>query len=1211
MFERTAAGLERRSLQRAIRQSHTPNRSRQLRTGFWQHGASAIELASALPSSARTTDAETVSPDLATRQLQPTLVASTFTLDFLYPTSTLPLLRQIYPKLPSSQARQRTSVVTQRRPFSSGPSVPPTEGEDASKQPAPTASRNNGDKPELVEIQELLEEDEHLYQDVWDLYCGMDNDQRRPVRGLVVQYLSKSHGVVETGRAVSVFRQIPSDEWTESLLTAGIILLLRANDMPSAVDYFRKGLQEMGFSNGLEYLIADAMSSQKWAEALEVWITYCEEQRRKSPEERLSTERLQQLETLPNQGDLYFAFRQYLVTEEGAEYYKKIKSDEVSNLAFRIFRRHFARMALWEPCRPEQADIILETLNDADLYNDYFVRMFDRWYEKQETRSTIQKLPALYQKFRELPGAVPAMPVFRGMFKINYPKNTPRLEELRQDWVRTKGDLNQWGYEKFMKLYASQGDVQKTRALWNQYAEKFPEMLRTPRGFRSPLNACSQAGDVQGAWAALEGMTDEYGVRPDIDSWNMVLKAHMRVSDYDDVMKCFDEISRHHDPDSFTYAHVMAMSSKKGDLDTTLEFLSQSQQVGMPINKQMALALVVAYCQNNLLAEAESLCIELTERKLTHSAIWNQLLNFYGVEGKIDKVYDLLRHMRESNVEWDDETYGFLLQALVKVNQIHPAYSLLKRADEEKLFLVTPEHFAIVMAGAARVGEFELAETIHARLAKSEMPVTFGALVALVSAAAKRKPGEQRTKNLANEFVEYFRVAVEASKTADRHGTIAGVNNDAGNDDADNDGVGHNDVGSIDAGNINRLREDRQHIGRAIALLVELRELGSAEELMALFAQVFPEYRNQEQFPPDVMSALMLAQYKEEKYDEVLELWDKAWGRILAASKKPSGEGIMAGAEYDLARILNVVIRVYKEKEDAQGLSDSIDKVVGAGFKLTRAIWALAIRNLTELGRWERGMYWCETMLMPGWTGWNSQRSGKEKRQLQNTRILKAPKNVVYRLQQDWLEKRKMAAWSVDISRQVSSVEEKYPRLYHAFTTSEIESMPTTYVINGKEVSARDLDKVLQSMSYHELMKVKEALLKELAKEKKREQSLGISPEPRSHSDLQEWKSMLHNKVRRYAAMWAKRRREQAMQDLGADEPGEAKIEAKDLKPETPDAQAARERFSYWNDFWDRYDQRPHFDNRRKKTYSHKNHHGVNTRKRMDKSKPPILRELD
>ncbi|KAM0432786.1 hypothetical protein ACHAPT_004488 [Fusarium lateritium] len=1177
MLERTAAGLERHSLQRVISQS--PRCSRQLRAGFWQHGASAIDLASALPGPSRAADVEAASSDIACHQLQPTLVASAFTLDFLYPTSTLPLLRQIYPKLPSSQASQRTAVVTRTRPFSSesSPPPPPAEGE------APSSPGS------LQTLQKILDQGGHQYGDVWNHFHRLDSVDQLSVSVQVVKYLSRSHGVVATERAASIFAQIPTYKWTDSFLTTGIIVLLRAGQRQVAIDYFKSGIEEMGSTGGLEYILADAMSSKKWMEALQVWLAYCTALLRGDPSTELTAKRLEHLETIPNLASGYLALRSHLATD-GAEEHKEIKSDEGSSMAFRVFRRHFARMALLEPCRPEKAAIILETEQDPQLYNDYFVRMFDRWYLKEETRGTISRLPALYQKFRELPDAVPAMPVFRGMFKVNFPKNTPRLEELREDWIRTKGALNQWGYEKFMKLYASQGNAPKTQALWKQYAKEYPEALRSHRGFRSPLNAYSQAGDVEGARAELEKMENEYGIEPDIDAWNTLLKGYMRVNDYEGVLKCFDEISSRFEPNSYSYAHVMAMTAKKGDLETTLEFLSRSQQSETPISKEMALALVVAYCQNNLLQEAESLCIELTERKLTHSAIWNQLLNFNGVEGKIDKVYDLLRRMREFNVEWDDETYGFLLQALVKVNQIHPAYSLLKRADEENLFLVTPEHFAVVMAGAARVGEFELVETIHARLQKSEMPVTFGALVALVSAAAKRKPGEERTKNLAREFVEHFRRAVEASKTAGRRAFIP-----------------HGSAGG-DAGNLTRLRDDSQHVGRAIALLVELRDVASAEELMSLFSQVFPEYQKEAQFPPTVVSALMLAHYREAKYDEVMELWDKAWDRIFATSQRPGGGGVYAGNEYALSRILNVVLRVYKEKDDPQGLSDTIDKVVGAGFKLTRAIWALAIRYLAELGRWERAMYWCETMLMPGWTGWNPQRSNKEKRHLQNTRTLKAPKNVVYRLQQDWLEKRKMAAWSEDVSRQLSTVEEKYPRLHHAFTTSEVQSMPATYVINGEEVSARNLDKVLQAMSYRELMKVKEALLKELAKEKKREEGLGITPEPKSPTDLQDWKNMLHNKVRRYAAMWAKRRRDQAMQELEADNEGEGEsegegqVEVKDMAPETPDQHAARERFSYWNDFWDRYDQSQHgqveVSPPRKKPYSIKDHHGPNTRKK-------------
>jgi pentatricopeptide repeat-containing protein PET309 len=673
------------------------------------------------------------------------------------------------------------------------------------------------------------------------------------------------------------------------------------------------------------------------------------------------------------------------------------------------------------------------------------------------------------------------------------------------------------------------------------------------------MNVYAQLGDVEKTKQELDKMVNEYNVPADIDSWNSVMKAYMRTNDYAGVLDVFEEISSQHQPDSFTYAHAMAMSAKKGDLETTLEFFEKSQEANVELTKEMGLALVVAYCQNGLLSEAESLCIEMTHRKLTSEALWNQLINFNGVEGKIDKVYELLRRMRETGVEWSDETYGFLLQALVRVNQIHPAYTLLKRGVEERLFLITPEHFAIVMAGAARLGEFQLVESLYSRLQKSELPVTFGALVALVMSAAKRKPGTEGTKNLGKELVEYFRQAAEATQTADRPAPGEKPN-------------------ATDASNLNDLKAETAKVGRAIALLVELREFGSIEELMSFFVQIFPQYQSNKRFPPDVVSALMYAQFRDQSYDQVIDLWDKTWESVYAGSRKRSGGGILPGTEYDLSRIMDVVARTYREQEDADGLSRTVDKVVQAGFKLTRQNWVRIIRDLSDMGKWERAMYWCETLLMPNWHGWSNQRAIP--RLMRNTHLLKPPKHLVFRLLQKWLEMRKMAAWSGDISRVLDTVEEKYPRLYHAFITSEVEAMPTTYVINGKEVSARDLDKVLQSLSYHSLLKVKEAMLRDLQKEKKRETSLGITPDSKGVIDTVQWKKMLHDRVRRYASLWYSKRKanhlEKEKVPSEADMQGDVKIDVKTMGSESPDDREARKRFAYWNKFWDRYDQRPH-----------------------------------
>ncbi|KAF4993936.1 hypothetical protein FGRMN_6124 [Fusarium graminum] len=1195
MLERTAATLESCSLQRVIHRTSNP--SRNLRTGFWQHGAAAIDISSALPGPTRNTQVEAHDPE--TTQLQSNLLASVLMLDFLYPTSTIPLLRRLYPELPNPQFAPRTAIVSRRRAYSSLPSPnstettthdqsdhlassPHPEEEDIVGDPTIPSDTGtmhpSGEQPGLQELRHLLSSKGRQYQQAWDLYSVIDNDQRSTIRGQLVEYLSHSHSIVETGRALSVFRQIPMEQWTNEVLSAGIILLLRSGDLPSAVECFKNGAEKRGLDTGLEYLMADTINSRKWTEALDVWTSYYKNKTLRYPKKDpyLVLDRLQALRSLPRQGNLYYAFRAYLVGK-GASQYKEIKQDPIASRGLSAFRKFFATMALAEPCRPAQAAVILETMRDASLYNTYLNAMFDRWYLKQESRSTMEQLPAIYQKFRELPDAAPAISVYRGLFKVNFPKNRARLEELHRDWVRFKGGLNQWGYEKFMRYYSARGDVPAVKKLWAQYVKEFPEVLQSPRAFRSTLNVYAQLGDVERTRQELDKMVNEYNVPTDIDSWNSVLKAYMRTNDYAGVLEVFDEIASKHQPDSFTYAHVMAMSSKKGDLETTLEFFTRSQEANVEISKEMGLSLVVAYCQNGLLSEAESLCIEMTNRKLTSEAIWNQLINFNGVEGKIDKVYELLRRMRESGVEWDDQTYGFLLQALVRVNQIHPAYTLLKRGVEQRLFFVTPEHFAIVMAGAARLGEFQLVESLYQRLQKSELPVTFGALVALVGSAAKRKPGTEGSKNLGKEFVEYFRQAAEASQSVDGPAT-----------DRKN--------GATEASNISELKGETAQIGRAVALLVELREFGSIEELMSLFVQVFPRYQSKQRFPPELMSALMYAHFRDQNYDKVLELWDKTWEGVYADSRKRSGNGILPGTEYDLCRVVDVVVRTYREQQDAEGLNRTVDKVIEAGFKLTRQNWVRIVRDLSDMDKWERAMHWCETLLMSNWQGWGYQRAIP--RLMRNTHMLKAPKNLVLRLMQKWLEMRKMAAWSGEVSRVLSTVEEKFPRLYHAFTTSEVEAMPTAYVINGKEVSARDLDQVLQGLSYHTLLKVKETMRRDLQKQKKRETSLGITPDPAEVVSTDEWKKMLHDRVRRYASMWYSKRKASHAENKKllseADMSGDVSIEAKAMGSENPDDQASRKEFAYWNKFWDRYDQTLH--ERKKPGELRQQHHQAHKR---------------
>lgn len=1113
MLERTAASLETCNLQRVLsKPGRSTKRCRRLHTGFWQHGASAIELSSLWPWPARAVDADADSPS---RPAQTGLVASAFLLDFLYPNGTYALLRRLYPSLPRPQDGSSSDGGARRRNFTSSTTVAEpdsqspilrldavdtrekrrggrplrqdralmrdintrsptglhTDAERHFSAPAATSdAADAGDSARLNRmansrtLQDLLSRpDEGRYHDVWDLYCRLDDSQRKVLRRAVIIYLSRSQSIVEIGRALSLVRQIPRDSWDDELQAAGVLVLVRSGDMPSAVDRFKTGLEEKGLSGGLEYLLADSIVNRQWPTLLSVWLEYFAALSKRNPDTRIDDAQLHQLETIADLGQLYFSFERY-IEAEGSGPVRAVNLHSDSRLGLERLRRRLAETALQQPCPPKEAVAILEIWGDVQLYQGYLLRMLDRWYRGLESRSGLMVLAEVYKKYRALPDAKPPVPLLRGMFDLCFPTNAAGLEEVYRDWHAAWGDLDQWGFEKFLKFYAGAGDVQAVKDLWSRYVTHFPQVLKLPRAFRSTMNVYAQTGNVAQAEQELRTMTEQYGVKPDIDIWNTLLKCYTRAEDFPRVLQCFEEIRAIHRPDSFTYAHVMAMAAKRGDLESTLDFFNQSQKDQVPVSKEMAMALVTAYCRNDRLVEAEKICTELAERKTTSAAIWNKLLYFNGAQGKLNKCYELLQAMKTFNVEWDHQTHEFLLQALVRVDQIQAAYHLLQSAYEDKLFPVGPEHFAVVMAGAVRTGELALVETILSHMRRAEQPMSFNAQVALVEAAFRQTPSAKRTRKLGKEFVKHLRCLLPTPEGA---------------------GPKQKDKGapvSNAPGSLMELRKQTQGIGRAIMLLVELRDFATAEELVNIYAEIFPEYKGEASFPPEVASALMLGYLRDGRLAQVHKMWGQTWKSVLARSQRPQGGGIYPAHQYDLSRPIGIVAKAFREGDNGRGLLSCVEQVTGAGFKLTRSNWNLVVKYLAEMGHWERAMDWCETMLMPRWRGWNpGAKSLQEGRDMKNTRVLQASKAAVFSLQKEWLKLRKLAAWSAQVSHKLKEIEQKHPMLHYAFITTDYEHLPATWVLPKKKSLTQAIRGMLKPLSHAELRVMKRTLERQLA----------------------------------------------------------------------------------------------------------------------------------
>lgn len=937
------------------------------------------------------------------------------------------------------------------------------------------ASRARQDGPGLrAELEHLLSDQEgHRFHNVWDAYCSLKPAEQAEFRPRVVVYLARSQSIVEAGRSKSLIHLVDPQQWDNDFLSAAVLLSLRTKEDRSAVKLFKQGVRERGLVGGFEYLLLDAVNRQQWSGILDVWEFYYEHgTSRDDKGDRIVDQRLlDPLGSLPSLGALYFGLERFL-SMDGARKVRVLSSDPIASGALDVFRRRFAKEALRQGCPPRQAAVILEFWRESALYNQYLVLMLNKWYKKTISDSSARELLPVYHKFRKLEGAKIWPAVLKGIFQIHYPAGEAELEKLYEDWLNYCGELSQWAFEKFMKFYASKGDTVRVRQLWDRCAELYPASIQRPAGFRSTLNVCAQNADVDGAEEEFRRMTEDYKVEPDLSSWNLLLKCYSRAGDDGKTADLFDRICAVMQPNSFTYAHIMAMASRKGDLDQTLKYFHDAQNRRVPLTQEIALSIIVAYCKNDQLAKAEEICFELAEQGITSTAAWNQLINLNGMKGQLKKCYKLLHKMKEYNLEWDSQIISSLLRALVQVKQIYPAYDIVRDHAKSRSHILHPDHFNIVLGGAVRTHNRHITESLMLLMKEARIPTSFNAQVAYTEGTVRTAPNTLREGGSGADLV----ASLEA---------LASTPRDA-----------------------RRRREETSRLGQAVRILVELREFDKVEALLTRFEEMVPQ--GEEVLPSDVTAALMLAYIRDGNHARVHELWNKSWPRILKRSSRPEGQGIYPAYEFDLSTMVFHMACTFAAQRNGKGLLNMVEEVTEAGFKFTSSTWDVIIRSLARLGQWERAMDFCETLLMPNWKGWDSQKiphwrdktvDKNERRQIQrweqtNTRQLRPTVEAVLALEEQWLKARRLAAWSEETARKIQSMEHSHPLLRNAFMTSRWVDGWGPYILKSRGDLSTAMVSLLSPLPIAELRWMRRTL-ESLLGGKANKAALGVSPQDR------------------------------------------------------------------------------------------------------------------
>ncbi|KAL2754499.1 hypothetical protein ACRALDRAFT_2108189 [Sodiomyces alcalophilus JCM 7366] len=1077
MLERAAATLEPCTLRHSIPASVRTRR--RLHTGFWQHGAAALDLSPLWIST--TQESHDADDPMPPANAPDRLNASTFLLDFLYPRGTMAFLRRLSPSIPDRQASSsHTHVQPRSRRFTSttheaflsaseakAPTEPtigdqpqPCRGDQDALQQSGTPSSPSS-RPALMQSL-MARSDTEYFGPIWEHWCQLEPQQQNELRPQVITYLHKSTGLENSKRVVDLFSQLGIDSWDRDTVAAAVAAELRLGNVAAALDIYHTGLHWRRLVGGLVHLVTHALQTSSWDMVCRVWDAYG----KLRAVETVEFGNLNDVaEAIPDLGTQVLQFQEYLVAREregqsiqtdakpekendaakdSATAARTLDLSETGPTGISRLLKGLAKCALHQPCQPHEALPLLKILRKADFYYMYISRAL-------EARRTTH-VPDIYRVYRTLPRFRPNWKMLHGMFELYYPHDVVGLEQIYEDYHRAFGSLDQWGFRKYLKFYASRGDVRSVRRLWTTYVKKFKHkaVIQDPETWNHVLNAYKNRGIVEDTQRAFDDMATSDKVTPDVVSWNILLSAYVKTERYDDAIAVFEDLCQAVDPDSVSFGTMMAMSGALGDLDYTLTLYERAQSLRVQAHASVFYGLVNAYCQNDKIEEAQNVCINASTREIGGNQVdlWNCLLKYQGHRRDLRGIYQILDLMKEHDVEWNPTTYDLLMRSLVLSKEAHHAYRLLRTAVEDKTFPVRERHFAMVMSSALRSRDMALVRSVVGLMSRTGYSMSMKTSIAAVDAELRRrfKPWEEGSGEMdgdqAREFgrtlVEYYERMLQA-----------------GERDALFDPERKVTMRS-DMGDVEHLASHATTVQEAMEVLIQFRDFVSLEELLQLFSRaVTGQALQRETLPLPMLESMMLADFLDGQYDKVKEAWGYAWDSALRLGrpaayqknkdKKTKEQSILPRYQYALSGAVNSMQRTLRAEGDHKGLVGLVEQVTRAGFKLHSGHWNNICRSLAEMGQWVTACAVCEDVLMPNWQGWAARRvlarharnaMPLERRRMGNApRFLRPNAETLVMLADHYLVLKKQGPWSNEARRTLDEFYAKCPKLVDAFRT--------------------------------------------------------------------------------------------------------------------------------------------------------------------------------
>ncbi|KAI0544477.1 hypothetical protein F4679DRAFT_564709 [Xylaria curta] len=1052
MLERTTACLEPCGL-RVVPPNKNPIRSmRQLHTAFWQHGAADVELTTAWQALMHGT--------LAGHARSPSLSASAFLLDFLYPTGAVALMsRRLSPSssnrpdrlrlrsrpshvsprlynssLPRQQSQSATSTVKEQDDITRGNH---DVGHDISDQDPPTQLDN---RTHIAAIQHILTRNELDETDLlWRHYKSMDGPSQEAHFSRVLAFLSRTGRVSDSWKISELFHKLGESSWDHDTFIAGVSAEINLQNHSRALSIFERGLKSAVLDNpalvdALDLLLAAAFRSSTTDLLEKTWKLYPEMAARWDFNGIIAD--LGHLASVSGIAEKALLFPEYV-----KERLRDPSSNEVDREAFQVLERILVRKAM-ASCDETQAIPLLLRTKDPLSFEEYF-----RYAAKRRRRKAVIDVYGIYRK---LPGCSPSHAALHCTFDAYMEFSTMGRKArgvrlLWKDWHTFHSVPSRRAYQRHLGFYAAWGNKEQVYSLWTEYVERFRDdpcvnIFDGEGGndtFAHLLQVHAVNAEPEEAQRIFDDMRNKFKIRPSIYDWNILLNAYAKADDYNGAIMTFDSLCGTTKPDKFSYGTLMQMVGSRGDLRFTVELYRRARSSGIYANEAMLSSLIDAYCQNDLFREAEDVCTRAAGKGFLTTRMWNKLLYYNALRRDLASTHKILNTMAEKDIPYNGYTYQQLLLGLALCRQSQHALHLLTVALKDKVFEATATHFQIVMGSLLLTEEPVLIKRLCLLMNENKIPITEDIVFRLSQALAQWKDlpthlRVQRSKKqwLGGALRNFFQIY------GHRQGTKVSSKAPL-------------DAKPVRPRELLRPGREAYHFGTMMNLFAQLNNGVKVNELVDLYRYVFQDTSNSEDLlPVPMLNAVMLLGLQERRHDRVRSTWQLLFDNIKLEAQSadfnadlPYNNRISPKYRYALSDSLRVMQEMLFNEGDFSGLQNLVQEVLDAGFEVDSKNWNYHVQVLVQMQQYKAAFIVCEKVLMPNWTGWFTARTKEAmanalpletRRKGSSPRYLRPTATTIYRLAQAYLELDKQGLWSGDAAATLREVESECAQVTRA-----------------------------------------------------------------------------------------------------------------------------------------------------------------------------------